>query len=92
MKKVLASFLLASLLGIPSFGAPALAQNADGTLGGVSSPSSQQIVPNPSPDAPSPETGELVPLPVPPPTGGAADFKLPNCAPPNCGVPQIMTE
>ncbi len=57
MKKMLASFLLASLLGMPNFGAPALAQNADGTLGGTNSPSSQQIAPNPGQDAPSPVTG-----------------------------------
>ncbi len=32
MKKILASFLLlAALLGMPTVGAPALAQNADGT-------------------------------------------------------------
>jgi hypothetical protein len=52
MKKVLASFLLASLLGMPTFGAPALAQNADGTLGSANSLSSQQIDPQSRPGRP----------------------------------------
>lgn len=45
---------------------------------------------NLGPDAPAPLTGELVPLPGPPPEGEAAQIKLPDCAPPNCGVPEIM--
>ena len=97
MKKMLASFLLASLLGTPIvgtsiLGGPVLAQNTDGTPGGTNSQPSQQIAPNPGQDAPSPVTGELVPLPGPPPEGGAATIKLPDCAPPNCGVPKIMSQ
>jgi hypothetical protein len=92
MKKILASFLLAALLGMPTVGAPALAQNADGTLGGANSPPSQQIAPNPGQDAPSPVTGELVPPPGPPPEGAAAEIKLPDCTPGKCGVPQIMSQ
>lgn len=92
MKRMLASVLLASLVGVPTFGVPARAQNADATLGGANGPASQQLAPNPGPDAPSPVTGELVPLPGPPPEGEAAKFKLPDCTPPKCGVPQIMTE
>lgn len=92
MKKILASFLLAALLGMPTVGAPALAQNADGTPGGTNSPPSQQIAPNLGQDAPSPVTGELVPPPGPPPEGAAANIKLPDCTPGKCGVPQIMSQ
>lgn len=34
--------------------------------------------------------GVVEPPPGPPPEGAARDIKLPDCAPPNCGVPQIM--
>jgi hypothetical protein len=43
-----------------------------------------------SADQPAPMTGELVPLPTAPPADPAAAVKLPDCAPPACGTPQIM--
>lgn len=89
MKTMLASFLLASFLGMPI--QSALAQDAVGTPGGTNGLPSAPLT-TPAPDAPSPETGELVPPPGPPPEGAAATIKLPDCTPPKCGVPQIMSE
>lgn len=96
MKKMLAPFLLASLLGMLPPSAPALAQTADPNAMGADGGSpaqQQQLAPTPGPDAPSPVTGELVPLPPgTPPEGGAANIKLPDCTPGKCGVPQIMSQ
>ncbi|CAA0086490.1 Uncharacterised protein [Starkeya nomas] len=71
--------------------APALAQDTNAP------PAPQPPLSNPDnldpgPDAPQPLTGELVPRPGAPPVDPAADLKLPNCTPPNCGTPQIMSE
>lgn len=86
------AILLASVLLLAGTAAPALAQ--DGLNPPPDNPG-QSSSPNPfvndlGPDAPQPLTGELVPLPGPPPEGKDADIKLPDCAPPNCGTPQIM--
>lgn len=91
MRKTLGSLILASLL-VAAGGPAALAQGADGTPGNAGPPPTVDPLPNPGPDEPSPVTGELVPLPVAPPEGAAADINLPNCTPPACGVPQIMSE
>lgn len=82
--------VLASILLLASPAAPALAQ--DGTNPPVGAPpqSPNPYVDSLGPDAPQPQTGELVPLPGPPPEGKDAQIKLPDCAPPNCGTPQIM--
>lgn len=90
-KAALASVLLASLLAMPIGGGPALAQDNPGNPPSGASGITPETL-SPGGDAPSPVTGELVPLPVAPPEGGAANIKLPDCQPPNCGVPQIMTE
>jgi hypothetical protein len=86
------AILLASALLLAGAAAPALAQ--DGLNPPPNNPG-QSSSPNPfvndlGPDAPQPLTGELVPLPGPPPEGKEAEIKLPDCAPPNCGTPQIM--
>lgn len=88
--------LLAVLMLAASAAMPAFAQDA-GTMPGNFNNPNQPVIPpgnpdnlSPGADAPQPLTGELVPLPGPPPVGGAADLKLPDCAPPNCGTPQIM--
>ncbi|TCK28506.1 hypothetical protein EV667_2510 [Ancylobacter aquaticus] len=88
MKEFPSASLLASVLLLAGAAVPALAQ--DGMT-----PPPGQVSPNPyvdslGPDAPQPQTGELVPLPGPPPEGKDAEMKLPDCAPPNCGTPQIM--
>lgn len=80
--------LLASVLLLAGAGVPALAQDAMTPPPGQASPS--PFINNLGPDAPQPQTGELVPLPGPPPEGKEAEIKLPDCAPPNCGTPQIM--
>ncbi|WP_371346446.1 hypothetical protein [Ancylobacter sp. IITR112] len=83
--------LMASVLLLAGAALPAMAQ--DGLDASPTPPG--QTAPGPyvdslGPDAPQPQTGELVPLPGPPPEGKAAEIKLPDCAPPNCGTPQIM--
>jgi len=95
MSRVPATLLAVAMLAA-SVAAPAFAQDA-GTMPGNLNSLNQPAIPpdnpdnlNPGADAPQPLTGELVPLPGPPPAGGAADLKLPDCAPPNCGTPQIM--
>ncbi|WP_428030339.1 hypothetical protein [Ancylobacter sp.] len=81
---ILASFLLLAA-------APALAQDGmSPPPGGSSLPSPDPYVDSLGPDAPQSQTGQLVPLPGPPPEGKDAQIKLPDCAPPNCGTPQIM--
>lgn len=95
MKTIISvSFLAAAMLAV-SLGGPVLAQQDTTTQ--PNKLESQPVIPPGNPDnlnigsdAPQPLTGELVPLPGPPPEGGAADLKLPDCKPPNCGVPQIM--
>ncbi|MBS9476376.1 hypothetical protein [Ancylobacter radicis] len=76
-------------------GSPALAQSD--ALPPLPPPTSPDSFAAPAPDGldpvsdePAPQTGELVPLPVAPPQDPAAAMKLPDCAPPNCGTPQIM--
>ncbi|WAC26238.1 hypothetical protein [Ancylobacter sp. SL191] len=75
--------------------APALAQS-DTTLPPLNPPGpADGLSPMPdslgqSADQPAPMTGELVPLPTAPPADPAAAVKLPDCAPPACGTPQIM--
>ncbi|MGA0564299.1 hypothetical protein ACO2RV_17780 [Ancylobacter sp. VNQ12] len=92
MKTTLCAALLATAMVLT----PALAQDVNGISGATGNPPAFPLNPpetlNPGPDQPSPLTGELVPLPGPPPEGEAAKIKLPDCAPPNCGVPQIMAE
>ncbi|MCK0209079.1 hypothetical protein MWN33_13670 [Starkeya koreensis] len=97
MNRTASTRLLGSLMVIACLGGTALAQNnplppADSGNPGSPGPSSLNQAPdiNLGPDAPAPLTGELVPLPGPPPEGQAAKIKLPDCAPPNCGVPEIM--
>lgn len=75
---------------------PAFAQDTNVQPGATYTPPPASLNPpeklNLGPDQPAPMTGELVPLPGPPPQGAAARIKLPDCQPPNCGVPQIMAE
>lgn len=89
MKTGLFVTLSAAAMLATSMTAAALAQDAN-TL--PTPPLGDPGIPNPGPDEPAPQTGELVPLPGPPPEGGAAEIKLPDCAPPNCGVPKIMSD
>lgn len=92
MKTTLCAAVLATALALT----PALAQDANTQPGATYTPPAAPLNPpetlTPGPDQPAPLTGELVPLPGPPPEGEAARIKLPDCAPPNCGVPQIMAE
>lgn len=89
MKKAFPSVsLLASVLLLVAAALPAAAQDAMTPPPGQASPS--PFINNLGPDAPQPQTGELVPLPGAPPEGKEAEIKLPDCAPPNCGTPQIM--
>ncbi|MCJ8143426.1 hypothetical protein MKI84_10920 [Ancylobacter sp. A5.8] len=97
--KALQSFSLPmALLLAMAAGAPALAQDLPpgGGNGGSLGPAlpDPNILPPPEGDPipPAPMTGETVPPPGPPPEGSAARIKLPDCAPPNCGTPQIMAE
>lgn len=97
MKTSLCAALLAMVVGVtPVVVMPASAQDANVQPGAIYTPPPASLNPpetlNPGPDQPAPLTGELVPLPGPPPEGPAAKIKLPDCQPPNCGVPQIMTE
>ncbi len=97
MKTSLCAALLATAqLLAPVAGMPAFAQDANVQPGAIYTPPPASLNPpetlNPGLDQPAPLTGELVPLPGPPPEGQAAKIKLPDCQPPNCGVPQIMTE
>ncbi|WGD31364.1 hypothetical protein AncyloWKF20_05935 [Ancylobacter sp. WKF20] len=75
---------------------PAFAQS-DTTLPPLNPPGPSDTLSAPMPDSlgqptdePAPMTGELVPLPTAPPADPAAAAKLPDCAPPACGTPQIM--
>lgn len=86
---------LAVSLALLSAG-PALAQS-DATLPPLNPPGSSDTLSAPTTDTlggpvdePAPMTGELVPLPTAPPADPAAAVKLPDCAPPACGTPQIM--
>lgn len=96
--KALQKFRLpVALLLVMAAGAPAMAQDLQpGGNGGGLGPAlpDPNILPPPEGDpiAPAPMTGETVPPPGPPPEGAAAKITLPNCAPPNCGTPQIMAE
>lgn len=93
--RLLAGLLACSLL-IAAPVAPAFAQETGTRAGGLNGPlppAPDLIAPNSGPDQPAPLTGELVPIPPGvPPEGAAADIKLPDCAPPNCGTPEIMAE
>ncbi|HEY9212710.1 MAG TPA: hypothetical protein VIQ29_07630 [Ancylobacter sp.] len=89
MKTRLFVTLSAAAMLVASIAPAALAQDAN-TL--PTPPLGDPGIPNSGPDQPAPQTGELVPLPGPPPEGGAAKIKLPDCAPPNCGVPKIMSD
>ena len=83
--------VLASVLLLAGAAAPAIAQDGlNPSPGGAGATSPNPFVDSLGPDAPQPQTGELVPLPGPPPEGKDAEIKLPDCAPPNCGTPQIM--
>ncbi|MDQ0510538.1 hypothetical protein [Ancylobacter amanitiformis] len=94
MKKIVSASCFAVALLFTALGLPALAQEANPSLNSIINPPPPQPGNSdnlsPGPDGPQPLTGELVPLPGPPPEGKAADIKLPDCVPPNCGVPQIM--
>lgn len=83
--------ILAGVFLLASPAVPVLAQQAENPpLTMPSSPSPDPYVNSLGPDTPQAQTGELVPLPGPPPEGKDAQIKLPDCAPPNCGTPQIM--
>ncbi len=76
---------------------PALAQTDPNMLQPLPPGPSDGLTPQPDSldgampvDEPAPMTGELVPLPTAPPADPAAATKLPDCAPPACGTPQIM--
>ena len=97
MNRTASTRLLACLAVIGALGSPALAQTnplPPADSGNLPDPAGSSLAQPPDinlgPDAPAPLTGELVPLPGPPPEGEAAQIKLPDCAPPNCGVPEIM--
>ncbi len=96
MKMTFSATLLAAVMLVASSAAPILAQDTNVLSGYVTvSAMPQPVNPdhlNPGPDAPQPQPGELVPLPGSPPEGQAAEIKLPNCTPPNCGVPDIMAQ
>ena len=60
---------------------------------GMSPPAAGSPTQQQSPDqpvTPNPVTGVVQPPPGPPPEGTAAEIKLPDCAPPNCGTSRIM--
>jgi len=88
--------LSAALLAAAMLAAPAFAQDMNPPPGSAGLPPAAPLDPleslTPGADTPQPLTGELVPLPTAPPEGEAARIKLPDCAPPNCGVPQIMAQ
>ncbi|GLK71293.1 hypothetical protein ACFSKM_10565 [Ancylobacter dichloromethanicus] len=91
MKTVPFAGVLACVLLLAAPATPGLAQDGlNPPPGAPSQPSPGPFVDSLGPDAPQPQTGELVPLPGPPPEGKDAQIKLPDCAPPNCGTPQIM--
>lgn len=95
---IVKSPLTALVLGLAVLtAAPALAQTdpnlsppaLPGPSDGLAPPSDSLNGATPV-DEPAPMTGELVPLPTAPPADPAAAMKLPDCAPPACGTPEIM--
>ncbi|MBS7586772.1 hypothetical protein KHC24_05430 [Ancylobacter defluvii] len=85
--------MLAALALLAAAGGPAAAQTANDPFNAPVPRSLQPIDPGQpayDPSAPDSMTGETQPPPGPPPEGQAAEIKLPDCTPPNCGVPDIM--
>ncbi|MDR6954830.1 ABC-type transport system substrate-binding protein [Ancylobacter sp. 3268] len=80
-------------LALAAAGGQAVAQTANDPLNAPVPGSLQTIDPGQpayDPSAPDSMTGQIQPPPGLPPEGQAAEIKLPDCTPPNCGVPDIM--